>query len=181
MNTKIILTALALSLCLNFATGNNAYGAEALDWEINITAVTETGAGNKISIGQNNSATNGFDGYFDTPARLEGDIEVYIDNSGWNENVKKYWRDIKATNDSGTWTFHVATKITDTNITISWDNSKLDGVNSVTLKNNDTGISVNMKSESSYTYSNTGPTTFTVNTGLPENNYLRTKERRNRR
>lgn len=162
MNRKIILTALALTLCLNFATGSKAYGAEELDWEINITAITETGAGNKISIGQNNSATNGFDGYFDTPARLEGDISAYIDNADWGEDVKKYWRDIKAPNDIGSWTFNVSTVLNDTDITLSWDTGKLDVVNTATLKDNVTGAVVNMKKEGSYTYTNTGPATFTV-------------------
>lgn len=160
---KIFFTSVALLLTFTVAVGS-ATGAESPDWEINITAVTETGLGNKISIGQNNSASNGFDGYFDTPARVEGDLQVYIDNSHWNEHVKKYWRDIKASDDFGSWTFHISTKITNTDITLSWNNSKISSVSAVTLKNNDSGATVDMKSENSFTYSSTGPTTFTVTT-----------------
>lgn len=171
-----------LAVVVTFAFLSKAYGAENSDWEINISAVTANGSSNQIALGQNNNATDNFDGYFDVPGKVEGDISIYFDHENdWNEDAPKYWRDVKAPKELDNWTFTVASVLHNTTVSLSWDNSQFAGFYAITLTDNVTGVTIDMKNENTYAYTNTGVTTFTVNTDLPENIYLRTKERRNRR
>ena len=89
---------LAISLLVVFSGPAAAEG-----WELNISVVTSTGAENRISFGQKADATDGFDGQYEVPAYVEGNISVYFPHPEWAESSTIYWRDIKAADTEKSW------------------------------------------------------------------------------
>lgn len=135
-------------------------------WEFHIVASTSAGAENKISLGQRENATDGFDGYYDVPAYVEGDISAYFPHDDWGQEASKYWRDIKALDDQKSWSFNVeSSKPT---ITLSWKKSKILGGYSIALTDTHTGESIDMTAKDKYSYANSGQRQFVVETEAPD-------------
>jgi hypothetical protein len=139
----------------------------AADWDVKIKALTATYAENRISFGQRSDATDGFDGKYDVPAFIEGDISAYFPHTEWTEPAKLYWRDIKAPDLQKSWLFTVESVLNNTNITLSWDSTRIPQGFTATLVDNTTGASVDMTSLGIYTYTNTGPRQFVIQTEAP--------------
>jgi len=146
-----------------------ASSAQATNWEMIIKATTASNAVNKLSLGQKDNATDGFDGRYEVPAYVEGNISAYFPHDDWSEEASKYWRDIKGTGEEKSWDIRVESPQTDDVITLSWKSATIvDGIN-ITLTDNATGESVDMTAAQSYSYTNSGPRGFTVNSaGLAE-------------
>jgi hypothetical protein len=139
----------------------------AADWEANITALTSTEARNRLSFGQRQDATDGFDGQYDVPAYIAGNISAYFPHTEWSNPAKLYWRDIKAPDLQKSWLFTVESVLNNTNISLSWDSTQIPQGFTATLVDNTTGASVDMTSLGVYTYTNTGPRQFFIETEAP--------------
>ncbi|MCK4739579.1 MAG: hypothetical protein KAT46_06490 [Deltaproteobacteria bacterium] len=146
-----VLAVFAMVLGFQMTTVNSA---EATDgWESRIVIAAGT-AKNKLSVGQKADATNGQDGQYDAPAMLKGELKAY---SGTSDNP--LWRDIKGLGNA-TWNLNIESERSDATITISWDSSTI-GANAI-LVDSATGAEVDMNSENTYAYSNTGPRNLSI-------------------
>ncbi|MHC4278436.1 MAG: hypothetical protein ACYSTI_14130 [Planctomycetota bacterium] len=139
----------------------------AADWEANITALTPTDARNRLSLGQRQDATDGFDGQYDVPAYIAGDISAYFPHTDWSNPAELYWRDIKAPDRRKSWVFKVESVLNLSDISLSWDSSQIPQGFTATLVDDSTGASVDMTTQSVYIYMNTGPRQFIINTEAP--------------
>ncbi len=139
-----------------------AQSVMAGDWEARIIASTSTGAENRLTFGQRSNATDGFDGRYDMPAFLSGDIMAYFPHPEWDTPAENFWRDIKAPDPQKTWLFYVESVLSGDTLSLTWDSSKLPENYNVFLIDNLTGDWVDMTGQSSYSYANDGPRGFTI-------------------
>jgi hypothetical protein len=150
-------TLLAIFISMVF-TGT----AMADGWEVNIAATTSTGAENRISFGQKDDATDGFDGQYEVPAYVEGSISAYFPHPEWAEVSAMYWRDIRSTDTGKSWIFNVGSSLGGASITLSWKSSRLPAGYALTLLDMATGETIDMAAAQSYVYTNGGVRQFTV-------------------
>lgn len=163
MKRRIKNILLIAALVVGFSSP--AFGS---NWELSISAITATGAENRISLGQRASATDGFDGRYDVPAYLEGDLSAYFPHPEWYEEAVYYWRDIKAADPEKSWGFKVSSTIGATLISFSWDSSRFPSGYTATLLDLTSGATVDMTVFEAYSYTNSGTRSFTVSTVAPE-------------
>ncbi len=149
-NRLILVSLMVLPLIF----GNIAFADDG--WEASIT-VKVLNAENKLSFGQRPDATDGYDGPYDVPAMLSGDIKAYFQDS-----ETKYWRDIKAITNSEnkTWDLWIGSSLNGEMVKIQWA-AELLPINTI-LIDNDTGAVIDMKTEESYSYQNNGQRQFMI-------------------
>lgn len=149
-----VLSAMALLATTAFAS----------DWEMRIKAETASKASNSLSFGQKTDATDLFDGQYEVPAYVSGDISAYFSHFEWGQETDKYWRDIKGSGESKSWGIKVEGGTSGQTVTLSWDKSKIPAGYTATLTDSATNTATDMKATASYTYANTGPREFTIKT-----------------
>ncbi len=145
---------LTVSIILPLIFGNVTFAEDG--WEASFT-VKVLNAENKLSFGQRPDATDGYDGQYDVPAMLRGDIKAYFQDS-----KTKYWRDIKAiTNgENKTWDIWIESSLNGEIVKIEWTGGLLP-VNSIFI-DNETGAVIDMKTQGSYSYQNNGQRQFRI-------------------
>jgi hypothetical protein len=113
----------------------------------------------RLVVGQSPDATDGIDGAYDIPALLAGDIQSCLILEG-----KEYWKDIKSSSGNKTWDFTVESELAGKDINIKWNPARVPSDMKVMLTDMNTGTAMDMRSQSGYTYQNTGKRQFSIKT-----------------
>lgn len=148
----VLMLLFVIALPLNASDG----------WEANIV-VTVQNAENKLSFGQKADATDGIDGRYDVPAMLSGDIEAYFLCEG-----ESLWRDIRGNSMRNIWDMRIESPLTEKTIVLRWKPDILPEGVEINLIDASSGKAIDLKAETSYSYTNTGPRDFRLeitNTG----------------
>lgn len=154
MKILTVLPAMALLATTAFAS----------DWEMRIKAETASRASNSLSFGQKTDATDSFDGQYEVPAYVSGDISAYFSHTEWGQETDKYWRDIKGSGDTKSWDIKVEAGGTGQTVTLSWNKSKIPAGYTATLTDASTNTATDMTATASYAYADTGPREFAIKT-----------------
>lgn len=148
----IITASLLLLLC------NIVFAVDGWQTDIKVSIMN---AENRLTIGQRPDATDGIDGKYDIPAFLAGDIQAYIELDG-----EQYWKDIKSACGVGLctkqWDIFVESELKGKTINLKWNPLELPLDMNITLTDTVTGIVIDMKKQSSYSYENTGKRQFVI-------------------
>ncbi|MHB1399096.1 MAG: hypothetical protein ACYCYJ_10405 [Trichloromonadaceae bacterium] len=157
MSCKKILGSCIISSLLLTLTATQTLAAP--EWETRLTVRAGSGE-NRLSFGQRADATDGFDGQYDVPAMLGGTLNAHFDLE-----AGPYWRDIKGlqSGQPATWTLEVKSTLKAATVLVSWLNANLP--EGTILRDLTTGTQVDMKQQTSYSYSNDGPRQFQLVAG----------------
>lgn len=155
---KILTTSTLFAIMFTLVTASEAISAS---WEVKVTAKTSSGARNKVSFGQQGDATDVYDPRYDVPAMPAGPISAYFPHSDWAFSADQYWRDVQGSGLSKSWDLNVDSSKAGT-ITLTWDASSIDGKYSAILTDVAGNSSVDMGSQTSYSYTNTGSRQFVI-------------------
>lgn len=157
MSCKKILGSCIISSLLLTLTATQTLAAP--EWETRLTVRAGSGE-NRLSFGQRADATDGFDGQYDVPAMLGGTLNAHFDLEAGT-----YWRDIKGlqSGQPATWTLEVKSTLKAATVLVSWLNANLP--EGTILRDLTTGTQVDMKQQTSYSYSNDGPRQFQLVAG----------------
>lgn len=144
-------------------------------WQVTLRVEAGTGY-NRLVLGADETATDGYDNVWEVYALLDGEIQAYFPHPEWNMAHNVFWRDIKA-HAPGTakeWLFEIKSSlnnINNNNFTINWDISKIPESCTISLIDDSTGQKIDMRSTTShgflYTGSMTSPMTFIVAVTVP--------------
>ena len=154
MHKTLFISIVALTFILTTAAASMA------SWQVNLEVsapdpASDTGtASNKLSIGTDPTATDGYDNKLDTPALLKGTVQASISHPEYASNQQKLWRDFRKDSLPQEWQIEVASSGTNNPIKISW---KIDapGNLSFTLIDKDSNQEISMASSTEYSYSST--------------------------
>jgi hypothetical protein len=138
------------------------------DWQV--TLRVEAGSGyNRLVLGADDTATDGYDDMWEVYAMLSGEIQVYFPHPEWNMSHEVFWRDIR-THAPGTtteWLFVVESSLYDYEFTIKWDLSKVPESYSLVLIDDATGQEIDMRATASYSFFYTDARSFRVAVTVP--------------
>jgi hypothetical protein len=130
-------------------------------WQTDIQ-VSVSDAQNRLSLGQKLDASDGWNTGYDVPALLSGDIMAYLEEPG----DRKYWRKFKASCDGHPcikkWDVVIESDLGDQTIKMEWNFSSFPADMAISLIDEFTGNTINMKTQTEYTYKNNGKRRFQV-------------------
>ena len=157
----------ALALILSFSTPAKAYMDWQSDIEVTVPIYNKDGkrtgtARNRLTIGQNKDATDGYDGLWDTDAFLSGAIMAYFPTSKTN-----LWRDNKALGPEKIWNMNVVSTETGQKITITFKRIQFPQNAALYLTDLSTGQTINLTAVGKFDYINKGPRTFRIKSVAP--------------
>lgn len=141
-------------------------------WQVNLDISTpdpnsDTGiASNKLVIGTDPNATDGYDNQFDTIALLDGPVQAYISHPEYAAGQQKLWRDIRMDSLPQEWEIEVEA-VDSKDISITWQIDTMENLQ-FTLTDMDTNKEIRLKSSTAYSYRNTS--------SLPKSLLLRVEE-----
>ena len=156
-----VFLIMTIVLCIIAVLPANTYAEP--DWQVDIT-VQSGAAYNKLSIGADSTATDGYDPLWDTDALMGGTLEAYFNHPEWGRVQQKYHRDIRAHN-PGTvieMPLTVDSTLTGQNFTVTWDISSLPLDNPIILFDDTASQQVDMRSVGSYNFTYTGTRAFRI-------------------
>ncbi len=145
---------------------SNAYASA--DWEV--TLWVEAGNGhNKLVLGADDTATDGYDTVWEVYAMLGGEIKAYFPHPEWGMVHDVFWRDIKAHAPEMTkeWLFEIDSSLNNYNFTIRWDLSKIPQNYEIVLIDGSTEQVIDMRSTNSYSFLYTNARSFRVAVTVP--------------
>jgi hypothetical protein len=133
------------------------------DWQAEIT-IQSGDASNRLVLGADSAATDGYDVTWDTYALMGGNIQAYFPHPEWGMAHQEFQRDIKAHNPSSTieWSMTVYSTLTNAGFTISWGLNSLPESNSIVLIDDSNGQQTDMRSLSTYNFTYTGIRPFRI-------------------
>ena len=154
MSTTLILTII-LTLTMT--------AVSIAAWQVNIEVSTpdltaDTGlATNKLYIGTDGAATEGYDNKLDTIAFLDGPIQAYLSHPEYQLNQQKLWRDVRSDSLPQNWEIEVQSSGANNTINLNW---KIEAPNNLdfSLMDKDSGQNIDITSSSKYSYNNTSTT-----------------------
>ncbi len=160
---KIPLKYLTVAVILFALLGLPQNSVAAPDWQAEIT-VTSSTAYNRLVLGTDSTATNGYDAVWDSYALMGGDIEAYFPHTEWGLVHQSFHRDIRAhaVGSTITWPMTVNSTLSNTVFTISWDLASLPVAYPVTLTDDSTGQQTDMRTVSSYNFTYTAMRSFSI-------------------
>lgn len=137
--------------------------AVAADWEIAIKV--QSGASyNKIVIGADSTATDGFDAIWDTYALMGGKVKAYLPHPEWGLHHKEFHRDIRAHNSTTPieWPLTVTSSLSNSVFIISWNLAGVPQDYPAVFTDQSTGQQTDMRSAGSYSFTYNEARSFTV-------------------
>ena len=144
--------------------------AAQADWEVGIR-VESGAANNQLTVGADDTATDGYDVLWDTPALLGGEIEAVFPHPEWGLVHQVFHRDIRAHSPGSAieWTMEVTTTLINPAMTVSWDLSSIPVNYPAVLYDDTAGSQTDMRAASSYTFNYTDTRSFRISiTEVPE-------------
>ncbi len=150
-NTPYMYLTLLFLLLALLGLPQNADAAP--DWQAEIT-VSSGVAYNKLTLGADSTASNGYDAVWDSYAVMQGDIEAYFPHTEWGLIHEDFHRDIRAhaVGSAISWPITLNSTLIDAGFTISWDLTNVPAAYPVTLTDDSTGQQTDMRSASSYNF-----------------------------
>lgn len=149
-------------------------------WELPLVLSSESMIDKISTFGVRLEASNDFDVQYDAPRPPKSPdnnyLELFFEHEGGNYPGvlgKKYAKDFKAPGNT-IWNFKIESS-KNSELSLSWDKSKvavLPDTIKLTLMDLSTGNSMNMKTDSSYTFTYNGIRSFSVNASITEINEL---------
>lgn len=131
-----------------------AFGYSAVKWLADIR-VTYGDDSNRLLLGADNRATDGFDNGFEIRAILGGYVQAYFEHPEWNKETSYFWSDIRYINLPKEWVFYAASYYVNSQMRLSWELTDVPPTVDVFLTDDATGSTIDMKLKSSYIYTNT--------------------------
>lgn len=128
-------------------------------WQINVEISTpdtdsDTGiASNKLYLGTDPAAADGYDNNLDTIALLDGPIQAYFPHPEYPTNQQKLWRDFRKDSLPKEWEIEVTTIEMNSPVKINWEINVPEKLN-LTLIEKESNKEIDMTSYSDYTYNN---------------------------
>lgn len=107
---------------------------------------------NRLIIGAATDATDGFENAYEGRAMLAGNLQAYFYHPEWAVDTAYFWTDVRDTLLPKQWDFLVSSKYAA--MTISWDVSNAPVSVGLVLTDAYSGLTVDMRAQSSYTYAN---------------------------
>ncbi len=167
MIKRYILLFALCSLCypICFLPSNTYASAE---WEVTLRVEAGTGY-NRLVLGADATAMDGYDPVWEVYAMLGGEIEAYFPHFDWPMIHQVFWRDIRAKAPGKTteWLFEVDSSLNNYNFTIKWDLSKVPDNYTIFLRDDTTAQQLDMRLTTSYGFLYTGSRTFRVAVYVP--------------
>jgi len=155
MKTKITIIAAILWLSLYSPVPAQE------SWQTDIK-VSVLDAQNRLSLGQKIDATDGWNARYDVPALLFGDIMAYLVEPAGT----KYWRKFRGSCDGHPclkkWDAVIESDLGGQTIKMEWNFSSFPADMTISLIDEFTGNTINMKTQTEYTYKNIGKRKFQV-------------------
>jgi hypothetical protein len=164
----LLLIALFCSVvCIFNFLPSDAYASA--EWEVTLRVEAGTGY-NRLILGADSTATDGYDPIWEVYALLGGEIEAYFPHTEWNMVHQVFWRDIRAKAPGKTteWLFDVELSLNNSDFTIKWDLSKLPDKYTIFLIDDTTAQQIDMRLSNSYSFVyTTGVRPFRVTVYVP--------------
>jgi hypothetical protein len=155
MKTKIAIIAAVLWLSLLSPV------CAQESWQADIK-VSVSDAQNRLTLGQRVDATDGWNTKYDVPAVLSGDIMAYVEEP----LGIKYWRKFKAPCEgrpcTKKWEVVIESDLGDQTIRMNWSFSSFPADMAISLIDGLTGNTIDMMTQTEYTYKNSGKRRFQV-------------------
>ncbi len=164
VDKKLVLSALLL-------LGLTASFQAAAGWTIKLEGTVAGAVSTPINLGEFVDAQDGYDGRYDGPAFPGSSrVNLHFERSAWGKIDTKFWYDMKSLSPLQQWDFDASSTLYNQNLTLTWDLAKLPADYILTLGDGVTGEVIDMRAQSSYTYTNTGSRRFmvTVKRVIPE-------------
>ena len=133
------------------------------DWQVALT-VRSGVAYNRLVLGADSSATDGYDAIWDTYALLGGTVEAQFPHPEWGLAQQEFQRDILAHN-TGTvieWAMTVNSTLINGAFTVTWGLASIPQENALMLIDDSSGQQTDMRTNSSYNFIYTGPRSFRI-------------------
>lgn len=135
--------------------------AQSASWQMNLWVKAGSGE-NRLVIGQEGTATGGYDSQWEVEAFLSrdaqgaqtGDIEAYFSHPEWGLVHVNYWQDIRdSSGGKKSWDLTVSSRLPDALVEIRWDPSQLIDKVALNLIDEKTGAIIDMRSIDHYSFS----------------------------
>lgn len=157
-----------LNLLLVVLFGLFSFAEAAPEWQATIW-VTSGDAKNRLELGADPTATDGFDKAWDSYAMLGGSLRAFFPRPDWHPVFQQYWRDIraKAPGKPTEWTFVIESDKVNTDVTLTWDLSLMPDGYPISLTDDSNGQSVSMLANASYSFTYSAARNFRVSVYTP--------------
>jgi hypothetical protein len=171
----ILLFTLCSMLNILYFLPSNAHASA--EWEVALRVEAGTGY-NRLILGADATATDGYDNDWEVYAMLGGKIEAYFPHFDWPMVHQVFWRDIRAKAPGTTteWSFVVDSPedentgkpfLYNYDFTIRWDLSRVPENYAIFLTDDTTAQQMDMRLNTSYSFLFTGYRTFKVAVYVP--------------
>lgn len=157
-------------MCLIAILISPSLGEAAQKWLVELR-VSHGDDSQRLILGGSDLTTDDYDIAADTEATLAGYLMAYFDHSEWGRGVRYYWTDIRGLRLPQEWNLFVASSYLNKPLTFNWDVTGVPATLNLTLVDEAAGKTVDMRTVSSYVYTNTSTAVrmFTVNAAtVPE-------------
>jgi hypothetical protein len=161
---RIFILAVIITIVLGLSLQAHA----ASDWQITLTVGNGT-ASTSLDLGSDQTALDGFDRVWDTPALLEGQLQVYFPHPEWGATHTKFQRDIRAHSPGRTmeWTAVVEYSAPPLDMTVTWDFLNVPNEFETVFKDLASGAEVDMRTDGSYSFIYSEERSFKVTVTIP--------------
>jgi len=141
----------------------------APEWQATLW-VKSGGGENRLVVGADDTATDGFDPIWDVYTMLGGQLRSYFPHSDWDPYFQNYCRDVRAKAHGATteWSFVIESDLSGKSVTITWDLSLFPSDHQITLIDDTGSQSIDLLSNSSYSFTYTAHRNFRVAVYAPE-------------
>ncbi len=163
-----IIRLVLLTLVLSLGLLHQQVHAAASDWSIKIKT-SVGGYNSRITFGEFADATDGYDILYDAPAHTApAAVVAYFDHPEWGQDDTKFWYDIQSAGQTRQWTFYTDSNLDGQALSFEWYFSNVPADYHITLTDVSTGQSVDMMTETSYSYVSGSLRQFTVTAVQPQ-------------
>ncbi len=148
-----ILASAALALLLGFPSSAAVAEGPAM-WSADIL-VSYNYELVRVNFGADESATDWFENRWDSRAMRGDRLNAYFYHPEWGQSTPYFWREIKTPALPKEWPFYVESRYSRHDL--NWDLSNVPATVELELVDDYAGVSVNMRTQSSYSYNSTSP------------------------
>ncbi len=142
---------LCIASCILLYTFQEVYAAP--QWQVALNVGTEN-ASNRLVLGADDTATEGFDNVWESMALLGGMVKSYFPHPEWKVRHDAFQRDIRklASGTTKEWRFIVDSSLTNERININWDLTQIPDDYDIQLIDDTTGSQTDMRLSPSYDF-----------------------------
>jgi hypothetical protein len=139
----------------------------ASNWTLKVQS-SIGGNNSRLTLGEFADASTGFDLLYDAPAHpAAAAVSAYFYHPEWSRPETQFWYDIQSFGRVREWTFYTNSSLQNQNLTLGWDPAAIPSAFTATLIDVDTGQTVSMNNQASYTFPHAAIRTFKVVAEFP--------------